>query len=79
MCAITGSFSQNKLTDLYRLNAYRGELSYSLSAFSFDEHKVRLETMMQDRDKMPEGLIKGLAQGDNKYFIAHILHLHSFD
>ena len=71
MCAITGSFSQNKLTDLYRLNAYRGELSYSLSAFSFDEHKVRLETMMQDRDRMPEGLITGLAGGDNKYYIAH--------
>jgi asparagine synthetase B (glutamine-hydrolysing) len=71
MCAITGSFSQNKLTDLYRLNAYRGELSYSLSAFSYDEHKVRLETMMQDRDRMPEGLITGLAQGDNKYYIAH--------
>ena len=51
MCAITGSFSQNKLTDLYRLNAYRGELSYSLSAFSFDEHRVRLDILMQDRDK----------------------------
>ena len=60
MCAITGSFSQNKLTDLYRLNAYRGELSYSLSSFSFDENKVRLDTMMQDRDRMPEGLITGL-------------------
>ena len=71
MCAITGSFSQNKLTDLYRLNAYRGELSYSLSAFSFDENKIRLDTMMQDRDKMPEGLIKGLAEGENKYYIAH--------
>jgi asparagine synthetase B (glutamine-hydrolysing) len=71
MCAITGSFSQNKLTDLYRLNAYRGELSYSLSSFSFGEDSVRLETMMQDRDKMPEGLIKGLTGGDNKYFIAH--------
>ena len=71
MCAITGSFSQNKLADLYRLNAYRGELSYSLSSFSFGEDSVRLETMMQDRDKMPEGLIKGLTGGDNKYFIAH--------
>ena len=71
MCAITGSFSQNKLADLYRLNAYRGELSYSLSSFSFDDNKVRLDTMMQDRDRMPENLIAGLAQGDNKYYIAH--------
>jgi hypothetical protein len=71
MCAITGSFSKHKLQDLYRLNAYRGELSYSLSAFSFDERNVRLETLMQDRDRMPEGLIKELSEGDNKYYIAH--------
>ena len=71
MCAITGSFSKHRLEDLYRLNAYRGELSYSLSAFSFDENIVRLETLMQDRDKMPEGLIKSLTEGDNKYYIAH--------
>ena len=71
MCAITGSFSQHKLEDLYRLNAYRGELSYSLSAFSFDDNGIRLDVMMQDRDKMPESLIKSLTPGDNKYFIAH--------
>lgn len=71
MCAITASFSQNKLTDLYRLNAYRGELSYSLSAFSFSENKIQFDTMMQDRDRMPEGLIAALPEGVNKYYIAH--------
>jgi len=71
MCAITSSFSKHRLEDLYRLNAYRGELSYSLSAFSFDEHYVRLYVTMQDRDKMPDGLIKNMAEGDNKYYIAH--------
>ena len=71
MCAITGSFSKHKLEDLYRLNAYRGELSYSLSAFSFDDNGIRLDVMMQDRDKMPEGLIKGMPEGNNMYYIAH--------
>lgn len=71
MCAITGSYSKHKLEDLYRLNAYRGELSYSLSSFTFDERSVRLDTLMQDRDKMPEGLIKNLPEGDTKYYIAH--------
>jgi len=71
MCALTGSFSKLKLEDLYRLNAYRGELSYSLSAFTFDEHKTRLNTIMQDSDKMPKGLISDLAEGDNMYYIAH--------
>ena len=71
MCAITGSFSQSKLTDLYRLNAYRGELSYSLSSFSYGEDKIQFDTMMQDRNKMPEGLINALPNSENKYFIAH--------
>jgi hypothetical protein len=71
MCALTGSFSKLKLEDLYRLNAYRGELSYSLSAFTFDERKTRLNTIMQDSDKMPKGLISDLAEGDNMYYIAH--------
>lgn len=70
MCAITASFSKRKLEDLYRLNAYRGELSYSLSSFSFNDN-IRLETMMQDSTKMPDGLIDCLVDGDNKYFITH--------
>jgi len=71
MCAITGSFSKQKLKDLYRLNAYRGELSYSLSSFTVEEKKVRFDTMMQDRNKMPEGLIENMLEGENKYYIAH--------
>jgi hypothetical protein len=71
MCALTGSFSKFKLEELYRLNAYRGELSYSLSAFNFEKRKIRLDTIMQDSDKMPKGLISDLAEGDNMYYIAH--------
>jgi len=71
MCAITASFSQNKLTDLYRLNAYRGELSYSFSSFLYSEDQIQFTTMMQDKNKMPEGLINALPSSKNKYYIAH--------
>lgn len=73
MCAITASFDRNKLEELYKLNAYRGELSYSLSSFTFTDfmtEDARLNILMQDSSKMPEGLIKNLPEG-GKYFIAH--------
>ncbi len=73
MCAITASFDKNKLQELYKLNAYRGELSYSLSSFTFTDfmtEDIRLNILMQDNNKMPEDLIKNLPDG-GKYFIAH--------
>ena len=71
MCAITGSFSKSKLQELYQLNAYRGELSYSLSSFTYEANSIRFDTIMQDKNKMPEVLIKNMPEGINKYYIAH--------
>jgi len=73
MCAITASFDKNKLEELYKLNSYRGELSYSLSSFTYKDfttNTISLNVLMQDSNKMPEGLIKNLSLG-GKYFIAH--------
>ena len=73
MCAITASFDKNKLEELYKLNAYRGELSYSVSSFTYTDFisdSIRLNVLMQDSNKMPDYLIKNLPQG-GKYFIAH--------
>jgi hypothetical protein len=73
MCAITASFDTNKLEELYKLNSYRGELSYSVSSFTFTDfitNSISLNVLMQDNNKMPEGLIKNLPPG-GKYFIAH--------
>ena len=36
MCAIIGSFNKNKMISLFELNAYRGELSNSISSFNND-------------------------------------------
>ena len=51
-------FDKIKLEELYKLNAYRGELSYSLSSFSVDGTMARFDILLQDRNKMPENLIK---------------------
>jgi hypothetical protein len=69
MCAITGSFSKSKLADLYRLNAYRGELSYSLSTFSVENNRAKLNTLFQDKTKLSVELIDHLP--DNLYYVAH--------
>jgi hypothetical protein len=71
MCAITSSLTKHKLKDLYRLNAYRGELSYSLSSFKYDGDKVELATLMQDKFKMPEKLVDSLPDRENTFFVAH--------
>lgn len=34
MCAIVGSLSKEKLKELFNINAYRGQLSYSLCSFN---------------------------------------------
>ena len=69
MCAITASFSKSKLADLYKLNAYRGELSYSLSSFMVDEEKAKLKTLFQDKGKLAVELVNTLP--DDLFFIAH--------
>lgn len=78
MCAITSSFSKSTLSDLYKLNSYRGELSYSLSSFGYDKYDTWLNLLLQDNGKMPDYLIdKALIEiGEpfsdmGNYFIAH--------
>jgi len=71
MCAITGSFNKQKLKDLYKLNAYRGELSYSLASFRSIENKVSFQTLFQESGKMPEDLIEQLPVKEGDYIIAH--------
>lgn len=71
MCAIVGSFSKSKLKELHKLNAYRGELSYSLSTFKPTEHNVQLQVMMQDKDKMPEDLIDNIPLNEGEFIIGH--------
>jgi hypothetical protein len=69
MCAIVASFDKKKLEELYKLNAYRGELSYSLSAFQYDEEEVRNLSLDQGLGKIPDSLISELADGS--YYITH--------
>lgn len=71
MCAITGSFTKHKLKDLYRLNTYRGELSYSLCTIRYAGKVTELGTLMQDNYKMPDTLIDSLPVHGNTFYIAH--------
>lgn len=71
MCAITGSLHKEKLKDLYALNAYRGELNYSLATFKPHEGKVVFQTLFQDDGKMPDTLIDGIPCKEGDFIIAH--------
>lgn len=71
MCAITASFSKEKLLELYRLNAYRGELSYSYNAFEHNEGKVQINILMKDHGPLPEVLVTEMHHFENAFYIAH--------
>lgn len=71
MCAITGSLYKNKLKELYALNAYRGELSYSLASFRPANDKVVFQTLFQESGKMPDGLIDSVPTTEGDFLIAH--------
>lgn len=71
MCAITASFSKEKLKELYTLNTYRGELSYSLSTFEAHSHQVRWKVLLQDSGRMPDRLIDALSINTSTYMVAH--------
>ena len=66
MCAIVGSFNKDKLKELFELNAYRGQLSYSLATF---DEQTQLQVLMQDKGKMPEGFIDKFPA--NYFYIGH--------
>ncbi len=67
MCAIVGSFNKEKLKELYTLNNYRGELSYSFSLF---DENYKLATILKDSGKMPDNLIDKYGI-DNKFMLTH--------
>ena len=71
MCAITGSLYKEKLKELYTLNAYRGELNYSLATFKPYKGKVEFQTLFQDSGKMPGTLIDGIPCKEGDFIIAH--------
>lgn len=73
MCAITASFDPVKLKELYKLNAYRGELSWSISSFSlYKNERVELNTLFQDSGSMPDDIFDfATAVTEDKFFVAH--------
>ena len=71
MCAITGSLHKNKLKDLYALNAYRGELSYSLASFRPTKDRLTFQLLFQESGKMPENLIDDTPLQLGDYIVAH--------
>lgn len=71
MCAITGSLHKNKLKELYMLNTYRGELSYSLSTFRPSKEKVQLQVLFTGEGSMSQGLLDDIPKAPEDYIIAH--------
>jgi len=71
MCAIIGSFDKNKLQELYNLNSYRGELSYSVCTFRPYRKVLEIGVLMQERNKMPEKFISLFPSNENDFFVAH--------
>lgn len=73
MCAISGSHRVSKIQELYKLNAYRGELSYSFTAFKSLNNRVELKIAYSDDGPLPEHILLASSwdsQVDN-YYIAH--------
>jgi hypothetical protein len=72
MCAISGSFSKAKLEELYKLNAYRGERSYSLTSFEYDnENRLRLNVLFQDEGPLDLNVLHAMHDQPGRFFIAH--------
>ena len=71
MCAITGSLYKEKLKELYTLNAYRGELNYSLATFKLYKGNVVFQTLFQDSGKMPDTLIDSAPCKEGDFVLAH--------
>ena len=71
MCSIVASFDKKKLLELYRLNSYRGELSYSLTVCKSRYNKIELGVLFRDEGSLPEYLIDNLHLQSDDYIIAH--------
>ena len=66
MCAIVGSFNRDKLKELFEINAYRGQLSYSLASFKTNSE---LQVVMKDKGKMPDYFYDEFPESD--FYIGH--------
>lgn len=72
MCAISGSFNPDKLKELYKLNAYRGELSYSITSFlPYDNFYNELGTLVQDSGPIPDDVFKFATELPGRFYVAH--------
>lgn len=72
MCAISGSFNPDKLKELYKLNAYRGELSYSITSFlPYDNFYNEVGVLVQDSGPMPDDVLKFATELPGRFYIAH--------
>lgn len=71
MCAISGSFSKSKLKELYKLNAYRGEMNFSLTAFEAHNDKTRLGIIYQDAGGLPDFLVDSQVEFPTRFFLTH--------
>lgn len=73
MCSISGSFSKQKIKDLYRINAYRGEMNYSVTTFEYDSswNRTRVGTVFQDEGGLQDFIIDNQQESEVKYFLTH--------
>lgn len=73
MCAITASFKKDKLLELYKLNAYRGESSHSFATFDFDEEEgsTRLGILWQDYGPLNQEVFDATHEGETRLLLAH--------
>lgn len=66
MCAIVASYNKDKLRELFELNSYRGETSYSLA--SFDISNIEINELQTGEGIMPGDTIDIAVPG---YFVGH--------
>lgn len=71
MCSILGSFSKPQIKDLYQLNSYRGELSYSVSTFRPAGDKINFRALFQSPGAMPDTLVDSMITEEGDYIVAH--------
>ena len=67
MCAIFGSYDLDKLEELAEINAYRGQLSYSLS-----EYNTTTQQLIMRRKCLGAFTLEGLEMTRGMYYIGHI-------
>ncbi len=69
MCAISASYSVEKLRELYKLNAYRGVISSSVSVYDYDRQLVDL---LRHKGEFGPSFWDTLADTyKNHYFVCH--------